>query len=341
MCAILLVWSCAFDGASRLKLDSFRHHFYGAVMLILRSFAAAKKAGLDGCAITVGNFDGVHMGHQQVLAELNDHASAKGKQTPSVVVTFEPHPRAFLYPAEAPRRLSHLHERLEALKQAGVGAVLLLHFNAQMAAMTAEDFIQTLHACLGFSHIHVGYDFAFGKDRQGQADMMRGMGERLSFDVSEAAAYVALGGVVSSSRIRSAIEAADFALAKQLIGDDYTISGRVGHGEKRGRKMGFPTANLSVKDLTHPPAGIYAAWAEYDGQKKKAAAYLGYRPTFAGRTLILETHVLDANDDLYGKRLKVHFVRRIREDRAFVSADDLAKQIQADCLAAKILLDKA
>jgi len=308
-------------------------------MLVLRSFHAAKKARLDGCAITIGNFDGVHMGHQQVLAELRGHALALG-QTKSVVITFEPHPRAFLFPNEAPRRLSHLHERLEHLRQAGIDAVLLLHFNHELASMSAEDFMRNIHDCLNFKHIHVGYDFAFGNGRQGQPEMMRKLGDAHDFTVTEAAAFAMDGAVVSSSRIRSSIEAADFDLTHDLLGRCYSISGRVGHGEKRGREMGFPTANIRVKDLTHPPVGIYAAWSEFDGKKVKSAAYLGYRPTFHGRTLLLETHLLDTKEDLYGKRLKVHFVQRIREDRAFVSADDLAAQIKADCQAAHQILDR-
>jgi len=313
-------------------------------MKILRSFNAAKKANLDGCVVTIGNFDGVHMGHQQVLAELQGHALAiknqEGVHVPSVVISFEPHPRAFLFPNEAPRRLSHLHERLEDLRQAGVDAVLMLHFNKVLSSMSAHDFMSTIHDCLEFKHIHVGYDFAFGRGREGHSEMLRKLGDKLDFTVSEAAAFAMNGAVVSSSRIRSAIEAADFALANILLGHCYSISGRVGHGEKRGRKMGFPTANIQVKDLTHPPVGIYAAWAEYDGKVVKAAAYLGYRPTFNGRTLLLETHMLDTNEDLYGKRVKVHFVERIREDRAFIHAEDLAQQIKADCEAAKVILDK-
>ncbi|MDQ6988942.1 MAG: bifunctional riboflavin kinase/FAD synthetase [Mariprofundaceae bacterium] len=312
-------------------------------MKVLRSFAAATQQNFKQCAITIGNFDGVHMGHQQVLAELKGHAVSGqhlGAQAcPAVVVTFEPHPRAFLFPAEAPRRLSHLHERLEALKQAGVDAVLLLHFNQQLASMSATDFMQTLHQSLSFKHIHVGYDFAFGKDRQGQADMMRKLGDQQGFTVSEAAAFTMLDGIVSSSRIRSAIEAADFTLTEKLLGRAYAISGRVGHGEKRGREMGFPTANLNVKNLTHPPVGIYAAWAEWDGKRVKAAAYLGYRPTFHGRTLLLETHLLNHQENVYGKRLKVSFVQRIREDRAFINAELLAQQIQSDCQAAHHILD--
>ncbi len=313
-------------------------------MQVLRSFSAAKQAGLDGCAITIGNFDGVHMGHLQVLAELNGHAESlpphHGKPAKSVAITFEPHPRAFLYPKEAPRRLSHLHERLEHLRKAGVDAVLLLHFNQQLSSMSAEEFMTTIYDCLKFKHIHVGYDFAFGKGRQGQPEMLRKLGDLKGFTVSEAAAFSMAGAVVSSSRIRSAIEGADFRLANTLLNRCYSISGRVGHGDKRGREMGFPTVNIQVKDLTHPPVGIYAAWAEYDDKQVASAAYLGYRPTFDGRTLVLETHLLDTNENLYGKRVKIHFVERIREDRAFVSADDLAQQIKDDCRAAKTILDK-
>jgi len=308
-------------------------------MKILRSFAAAKHVNLDGCAITIGNFDGVHMGHQQVLTELKNQAVALG-HAKSVVITFEPHPRAFLFPHEAPRRLSHLHERLESLKKSGVDAVLLLRFNQTLASMSAANFMSSIYDALKFKHIHVGYDFAFGKGRQGQADMMRTLGDAHGFTVSEANPFAMAGAVVSSSRIRSAIEAADFSLAKALQGRCYSISGRVGHGEKRGREMGFPTANIQVKDLTHPPVGIYAAWVGYDNQLVKSAVYLGYRPTFDGRTLLLEAHLLDTQQDLYGKRLKVHFVKRIREDRAFINADDLAQQIKDDCISAMTILDK-
>jgi riboflavin kinase/FMN adenylyltransferase len=311
-------------------------------MKILRSWDAAAAAdALHGGAVTVGNFDGVHLGHRQVLAELRAHADAvKG---PAVAVTFEPHPRAVLYPDEAPRRLCHLHERLELLAHAGMDAVLLLHFNRALAAWPAERFTRQLHDALGFRHIHVGYDFAFGHDRQGHADLMRRLGESLGFTVSEAAAYEMHGAVVSSTRIRSAIEGADFNLAAELLGRLYTISGHVGPGWQRGRAMGFPTANLDVADLAHPPAGIYAVrvrCADYNGKEKRwdAAAYLGYRPTFHGRTLILEAHVFDDEPDLYHKRLEIAFVRRIREDRVFKGPDELARQIAADCAEARRIL---
>jgi len=306
-------------------------------MKILRTWAGAARAGeLHGGAITIGNFDGVHMGHRQVLAETRGHAlSVSG---PAIAVTFEPHPRAVLYPAEEPRRLCHLHERLAGLAEAGMDATILLHFNKEMAAWPAEAFVRRLHESLRFRHIHAGYDFAFGHGREGDADLLRDLGEELGFTVTVAEAFEMHGAVVSSSRIRSAIEAADFDLAAELLGRPYAISGHVGKGDARGRKLGFPTANLNVRKLAHPPIGIYAVWADYDGQRHPAAAYFGYRPTFAGRTLMLETHVLDANPDLYKRRLRVEFVRRIREDRAFTAPEDLARQIARDCDEARRIL---
>jgi len=308
-------------------------------MKILHAWNTAKSFGAaHGGAITVGNFDGVHLGHEQVLAEVRGHAlDVNG---PSIAVTFEPHPRAILYPKEKPRRLCHLHERLELLGRSGMDAVMLLHFTRELAGWTPETFIRRLHEAFRFKHMHVGYDFAFGHGRSGDADSLRLIGEELNFTVSEAAAFEMHGAVVSSSRVRSSIEAADFKLAEDLLGRQYSISGHVGKGDQRGRKLGFPTANLDVKDLAHPPVGIYAVHAECDGQFWDAVAYFGYRPTFNGRALVLETHIFDASPDLYKKRLKVHFVERVREDRAFKSADALADQIARDCIAARNILSR-
>jgi len=307
-------------------------------MKIFRTWTGiAETSRFHGGAVTIGNFDGVHMGHEQVLAETRGHAL--DIQGPAITITFEPHPRAVLFPAESPRRLCHLHERLEGLKRAGMDATLLLHFNPELAAWTAEHFIRRLYGSLYFKHIHAGYDFAFGHDRAGDATVLRSLGEELGFTVSVAEAFEMHGAVVSSSRIRSAIEAADFKLAEKLLGRPHSISGHVGKGDARGRNLGFPTANLDVRDLAHPPIGIYAVFAESGGARWKGASYLGYRPTFRGRTLILETHVFDDSPDLYKHRLRVTFVERIREDRAFTGPDDLARQIAEDCKVAREILD--
>ena len=196
-------------------------------MRIIRSWQAAEAAeAFRGGAVTVGNFDGVHMGHRQVLAELRGHAEAV--HGPAVAVTFEPHPRAVLYPDEAPRRLCHLHERLERLAEAGMDAVLLLHFNKDIAGWPAERFIQTLHDAFKFRHIHVGYDFAFGHDRQGHADLIRELGQRLAFTVSEATAFQMQGAVVSSTRIRSAIEGIADALGGRAPSEEaYAAAGAI------------------------------------------------------------------------------------------------------------------
>ena len=309
-------------------------------MRIIQSWQQAKEIDeLKGGAVTVGNFDGVHMGHEQVLAELRGHALAVGGA--SIVVTFEPHPRAVLFPDEAPRRLCHVHEKLQYLEDAGIDAVLLLEFNRELSKWSASKFSTALYDTFGFGHIHVGYDFAFGHDRAGHVDDLRNLGDSMNFTVSEAAAFEMLGGVVSSSRIRSAVEAADFTLARKLLGRDYSIAGDVLHGEERGRTMNFPTANVDVADLAHPPVGIYAVRANTLEKKWKGAAYLGYRPTFNGRTLLLETHLLDDNPELYDQCLNVSFVKRIREDRAFTSHADLARQISRDCDVARKMLGSA
>ncbi|HKJ83181.1 MAG TPA: bifunctional riboflavin kinase/FAD synthetase [Mariprofundaceae bacterium] len=306
-------------------------------MEILRTWeATARAASFHHGAVTIGNFDGVHMGHQQVVNELKAHAHRVGG--PAIAVTFEPHPRAVLFPDEAPRRLCHLHERLERLGDAGIDAVLLLHFNRKLACWTPEDFVRRLHDSLRFRHMHVGYDFAFGHNRAGHAATLRNLGDEAGFTVSEATAFEMEGAVVSSSRIRSAIEAADFDLVERLLGRPYSISGHVGRGDARGRELGFPTANLDVKDLAHPPVGIYAVRATSEGKQWDGAAYFGYRPTFRGRTLLLETHLFDDNPDLYKKRLSVTFVERVREDRAFRGAEELARQIAIDCEVAREIL---
>ncbi len=306
-------------------------------MQIFHSWDEAQQANtMHGGAITVGNFDGVHMGHEQVLAETRGHAEAVNG--PTIVVTFEPHPRAVLYPEEAPRRLCHLEERLKYLEDAGVDAVLLLNFTRELASWPADRFSRALHNTFRFNHIHVGYDFAFGHDREGHVHDLRQLGNQLNFTVTEAAAFEMLGAVVSSSRIRSAIEAADFELAATLLGRPYTLAGEVLHGDKRGRQMNFPTANIDVADLAHPPVGIYAVHASTAEKSWQGAAYLGYRPTFQGRTLLLETHLFDDAPDIYGEYLKISFVKRIREDRTFTGHEDLAQQIAKDCKQAKIIL---
>ncbi|OIO71862.1 MAG: riboflavin biosynthesis protein RibF [Zetaproteobacteria bacterium CG_4_9_14_3_um_filter_49_83] len=299
---------------------------------------ASEDASVQHGAMTVGNFDGVHMGHQQILAELRGHAEAvKG---PAIAVTFEPHPRAVLFPQEAPRRLCHLHERLAYLEEMALDAVLLLPFTKHLAQWTAEEFSRKLYEAFSFRHFHVGYDFAFGRDRMGHIDDLRRYGETAGFTVTEAAAFEMADAVVSSSRIRSVVEAADFTLAAHLLGRDYAITGKVQHGDERGRTMNFPTVNMDVADLSHPPVGIYAVQVESvdSGEQWGGAAYLGFRPTFNGRTLLLETHVFDVERNFYDQELRVTFVARLREDRTFSNHAELAGQIAEDCKRAKIIL---
>ncbi|MDQ6963896.1 MAG: riboflavin biosynthesis protein RibF [Mariprofundales bacterium] len=307
-------------------------------MKIVRK-ASLPHADYTGGALTIGNFDGVHEGHQQVLAELIGHAVAV--HGPSIVVTFDPHPRKVLFPQESPRRLCHLHERLAYTAACGVDALFLLHFDHELAALQPQQFIEMLYKRFAFRHIHIGYDFAFGNQRSGDVEQLRMLGDELGFMVTEAGAFEKCGAIVSSSRIRSAIEAADLELAATLLGRRFSISGHVGRGDQRGRALGFPTANLDLRDLVHPPAGIYAVRADSGGEVWDGVAYLGFRPTFSGRTLVLETHIFDAHPDLYKKRLRVEFGGRVREDRAYRTGAALSRQIEKDCAAARMLLQRA
>ncbi len=312
------------------------------MMRVMRSWdAVTSYPEVKGGAVTLGNFDGVHLGHRQILAELQGHAMAVNG--PATLVTFEPHPRAVLFPDEAPRRLCLLHDRLTWIREAGVAASLVLPFNRELAACSAEAFTRKLHDAFQFKHMHVGYDFAFGRGREGHSAMLRELGDVLNFTVSEASAFEFHSAVVSSSRIRSLIEAADFKETEALLGRPYEVSGHVCLGDQRGQQIGFPTANLETDQLVHPPAGIYAVWAgvvdaEHHTRYFPAVAYLGYRPTFQGRSLILETHLLDQTMDLYHSRLIVRFVTRIREDRTFKHAEALARQIKKDCAYAASIL---
>ncbi|MDX8409275.1 MAG: bifunctional riboflavin kinase/FAD synthetase [Mariprofundales bacterium] len=309
-------------------------------MKILRHWHGTHPELLGG-AITIGNFDGVHMGHRQVLDELRGHALATQRDQQggtAIVVTFDPHPRKVLFPQEAPRRLCHLHERLERIDRCGIDATFLLHFSRQLAALEPEQFIRQLHKKFAFRHMHVGYDFAFGKGRSGHISSLRQIGEVMGFTVSEAAAFEMQGAIASSSRIRSAVEASDLDLAAKLLGRPFSISGHVGFGDQRGRQLGFPTANLGLRDLVHPPAGIYAVRAHSQDKSWDGVAYLGFRPTFAGRTLVLETHLFDDQPQMYKKRLRVDFIQRVREDRAYNNAQGLARQIERDCTDARAIL---
>jgi riboflavin kinase/FMN adenylyltransferase len=288
-----------------------------------------------GCVATIGNFDGVHRGHQAILARLCERAVELG--VPSCVVIFEPQPREFFAPDTAPARLTRLREKLELLAGEGVDLVLCLAFNQRLRKLSAAEFVDTiLVGGLGVQHLEVGDDFRFGCDRLGDFDFLQQAGAAQRFTV-EAAQTVEIGGVrVSSTKVRDALAAADFVLAERLLGRPFQIAGRVLHGQKLARQLGTPTANIQLKRRRVPLTGVYLVSTEIDGKTWPGVANIGVRPTVSGDgSAHLEIHILDFTGDLYGRRLTVAFHQKLRDEQRFASLEALKTAINADVAAAR------
>lgn len=290
-----------------------------------------------GCAVSIGNFDGVHLGHKAVLDQLAARAAELG--VPALVMLFEPQPAEYLAPERAPPRLTRLREKLRALDVDAVDQVLCVRFDAAFSRTTAGDFVRDiLHRRLGARHVLVGDDFRFGKGREGDIAFLRTMAGELGFSVGCRDTFTVDGERVSSTRMRAALEEGDLELARRLLGYDYNLYGRVAHGDKRGRTIGFPTANVHLHRLKVPVSGVFAVHLHCLGQEAlSAVANLGHRPTVRGGDAVplLEVHVLDYDGDLYGRHVRVDFLRRIRDEQRFESFDALKAQIQDDVTAAR------
>lgn len=277
-------------------------------------------------ALAIGNFDGMHLGHQALLQANINAASSLGK-TPAVL-TFEPHPREFFTPHNAPARLTTLREKLELFDAAGIEKVFICAFNKRFAAISAEAFLNILRDQLNANTILVGNDFKFGAKRLGDVSSFKAAG----FDLIALPQVDLDGSRVSSTRVRNALADGDLALTDKLLGRHYSISGKVVHGAKRGRELGFPTANIHMRHERPALTGVYAVKL----QGLNAIANLGVRPTVAGvPKLLLETHVFDFNGDLYGQHVHVEFLHKIREEQKFESLDALKAQIAQDVTVAK------
>lgn len=299
------------------------------------------KPALRGCVATIGNFDGVHRGHQAILQRLRERAAEL--QLPSCVVIFEPQPREFFAPDNAPVRLSRLRDKLELLAAAGVDRVLCLAFNRRLRELSAADFVRTvLVEGLGVQHLEVGDDFRFGCDRAGDFPFLEQAGKQFGFSVEDAITIELDGERVSSTRVRNAAQVADFALAEQLLGRPFSISGRVLHGQKLGRQLGTPTANVQLKRRRAPLNGVYLVSVELDGRVQSGVANIGMRPTVAGDGRAhLEVHLLDFAGDLYGRRLTVVFHRKLRDEQRFASLEALKAAIDADIASARAYWQRA
>lgn len=288
-----------------------------------------------GCAATIGNFDGVHRGHQAILARLRERARELG--VPSCVVIFEPQPREYFSPQTAPARLARLRDKVQLLAEEQVDLVLCLAFNKRLSQLSASEFVDTiLIDGLGVKHLEVGDDFRFGCDRAGDFDFLTQAGSLQGFTV-EAAQTVELDGQrVSSTQVRKALAAADFERAEQLLGRPFCIEGRVLHGQKLARQLGWPTANVQLKRRRVPLTGVYLVSVDIDGKTWPGVANIGVRPTVAGDgSAHLEVHLLDFAGDLYGRHLTVAFHHKLRDEQRFASLEALKSAIDADVAAAR------
>ena len=284
----------------------------------------------QGCVATIGNFDGVHLGHQAVIEQLQGRA--QHLSLPAVVMTFEPQALEFFSPGTAPARLSSLREKCEMFEQKGVDRVFCLRFQQALCELPAQRFIEDiLVKGLDVRHVIVGDDFRFGKGRQGNFRMLLESGRDLGFEVVPTQTFIVGAERVSSSRVRKLLAANDLEGAEKLLGRKYSISGRIRHGEKRGRKLGYPTANIGFATRKPPLHGIYTVRVSGLGQDvRKGVASIGTRPVFAGNVVLLEIHLLDFDEDVYGEHIKVEFLQYLRSERMFDSVETLKKQMERD-----------
>lgn len=292
---------------------------------------------LKGASVAIGNFDGVHRGHQAVLDEAA--AAAKALNTQAGVITFEPHPRKFFHPAKPIFMLTPLNMQLELFAAYGMGLIAVLPFDAEMANLKAEDFVrEVLVNGLDIKHCTTGYDFFFGKGREGNAIMLRNLGDLYGFGVTIVGAVGDRGEIFSSTRVREMLAEGDVASAADMLGYWWQVRGIVETGAGRGAGLGFPTANIRLQDGQSLRHGIYAVRVSAGGQRHDGAAYLGTRPTFDDGAPLLEIFLFDFEGNLYGQDIRVEFIEFIRADAKFRSGTDLAKQMEADCAKAKEIL---
>jgi riboflavin kinase / FMN adenylyltransferase len=297
-------------------------------MQVFRHFPQpSQQTSQKPCAIAIGNFDGLHLGHQVLLSKLMQ--TAQQQQLRPAVMTFEPHPREFFSPLNAPARLSSLREKLEYFSQLGIQDVFVCRFNQRFASISAEDFMhQILRQSLNAQAILVGEDFRFGAKRMGSVQSFIDAG----FDLIHFPQVEVEGQRVSSTLVRNALASGDLDQAQQLLGRPYSISGKVVHGAQRGRKLGFPTANVHMRHERPALTGVYAV--KLDGLH--GVANLGVRPTIVGvPKLMLEVHVFDFNGNLYDKQVHVEFLHKIRDEMKFDGLDALKAQIGKDAAIAK------
>ena len=287
--------------------------------------------------VTIGNFDGVHRGHQRIFERVIE--SAKNVGAPSLAITFEPHPKKVIHPERHPFfLLTPLDEKLALIESCGIDAVLVINFNIEFARTTAGEFVRSiLWNALRIKKIFIGYDYTFGKDREGNADFLRDRGAQLGFDIEQIEAVFIDNYVVSSTNVRLSILDGNVRLASRMLGRYYNISGTVVQGFRRGTGMGFPTANIQAEKVI-PRAGVYVIYAIIDGLRYEGVLNIGFNPTFGNEELSVEGHLFDFQGNIYGKKVTILFVDRLRDEMKFPSPQELAEQIAKDIERGKSIL---
>lgn len=293
------------------------------------------RARHRGCVLTIGNFDGVHRGHQALLARLKQEGKRLG--LPVMVMIFEPQPLELFSADKAPARLTRLRDKCHYLAEAGVDYLLCVRFNRDFAANSAHDFVKKLLVeKLGVKYLMVGDDFRFGAGRQGDYELLKQAGEQFGFTVTNSDSFCEGNKRISSTAVRQALQEDKLELAESLLGHPYSISGRVVHGDEVGRTIGFPTANLPLKRLVAPVKGVYAVDVYGLGATPlPGVANIGTRPTVAGIRQQLEVHLLDTTMDLYGRHIDVVLRAKLRNEQRFASLDALKQQIANDVVTAR------
>ena len=293
----------------------------------------------NGCVLTIGNFDGLHLGHGTVIKKLAERGQALG--LPVIAMTFEPQPLEYFLGQNAPSRLTRLREKVIRFSKLPIDGLLILRFNQHFADYDAEQFIEdVLVKKLNVKHLVVGDDFHFGKARRGNFAMLKDKGGIFGFDVEDTGSYQVSGLRVSSTLVRDALGNGDLALAEKLLGCCYSVCGRVAHGDKRGRTIGYPTANILMFRKNTPVNGVFAVtMTGIDGCEFEGVANVGTRPTVdGGAKVILEAHLFDFDREIYGRYVEVHFKQKIRNEMRFESLDELKAQIVKDVAEAKAVL---
>ncbi len=298
-------------------------------MIVVKDVKEIKEA-LTGSCLTIGNFDGVHMGHAKLLRSVTERAAIKDLL--AVAVTFDPHPRRVLLDKKDPPFITLTEQKLELIQRHGIQIAVVLPFTRAMAALEPEEFVRAyLVDGLAMKDLFIGYDYAFGKGRKGNFELLSKLGEKYGYTVDRLDPVIINGAVVSSTRIRDMVQAGEVWDVRPLLNRFYQVRGKVVHGRNRGgRLLGFPTANVALTDELVPLPGVYAIWVDLDGKILPGVANIGHNPTFGNEVLSVEAHILDFSGDIYGRDIRVHFVQRLRSERKFSGVEELAARIRED-----------